>query len=241
MAIDPAKRIFVALDTPDLSRGLELARILKSRIAGMKIGKEFFTSHGPEGARKIVAEGMPVFLDLKFHDIPNTVAGAVRAAVSLKPFILNVHATGGRAMMEAARDAATEEAQSQGAERPLILGVTVLTSLDESDLKVIGFSNSPVDQVKRLANLAQESGLDGVVCSAAEVELLRAHCGQNFKLLTPGIRPRWAAIDDQKRAVTPSVALAKGSDFLVIGRPITNACDPAAAASLIERELGNES
>jgi len=240
MSIEPAKRIFVALDTNDLSRGLDLARMLKGKVGGIKIGKEFFTANGPAGAKKIVAEGLPVFIDLKFHDIPNTVAGAIRATISLKPFILNVHAVGGRAMMEAARTAASEESLFQGVERPLVLGVTVLTSLDEADLKDIGVNYPPGEQVKRLAELAQESGLDGVVCSAAEVEALRAHCGPDFKLLTPGIRPSWAAVGDQKRIVTPSVAISNGSDFLVIGRPITGADDPAAAATLIARELHNE-
>ncbi|HIN76634.1 MAG TPA: orotidine-5'-phosphate decarboxylase, partial [Rhodospirillales bacterium] len=155
----PAQHIFVALDTSDLMHALKLAQMLKGRIGGVKIGKEFFTSHGPTGTRMIADEGLPIFLDLKFHDIPNTVAGAVRASISLKPFILNVHAAGGRAMMESARDAAAEEANSQGVDRPLILGVTVLTSLDEADLKEIGLSSSTNDQVRRLASLAQESGL----------------------------------------------------------------------------------
>ena len=240
MSIEPAKRIFVALDTTDLCQGLDLVRMLKGRVGGIKIGKEFFTAHGPAGAKKIVMEGLPVFLDLKFHDIPNTVARAVRATISLNPFMLNVHAMGGRAMMEAARVAAKEESQFQGVKRPLILGVTVLTSLDETDLNDIGVHCSPVEQVKRLADLAQQSGLDGVVCSAAEVQVLRKHCGPDFKLVTPGIRPRWAIDGDQKRVVTPSVAISSGSDYLIIGRPITSAEDPAAAATLIASELYNE-
>ena len=240
MLDESAKRIFVALDTSDLPRAINLTRMLKGQVGGMKIGKEFFTAHGPAGVTKIVAEGLPVFLDLKFHDIPNTVAAAVRASISLKPFILNVHAVGGRAMMEAARVAALEESQSQGVQRPLLLGVTVLTSLDESDLKDIGFKYPLVEQSKRLAEQAQQSGLDGVVCSAAEIEVLRTHCGPEFKLLTPGIRPSWAAVGDQKRAFTPSVAISSGSDFLVIGRPITTADDPIVAANLIVSELRDE-
>ena len=232
-----AQHIFVALDTSDLTRALDLAKMLKGRIGGVKIGKEFFTAHGPAGTKMIADEGLPIFLDLKFHDIPNTVAGAVRASVSLKPHILNVHAAGGRAMMETARDAAAEEANSRGVDRPLILGVTVLTSLDQGDLKQIGLSSSTNDQVRRLASLAQESGLDGVVCSASEIELLRTHCGKEFKLLTPGIRPGWADIGDQKRVVSPLFALSQGADFLVIGRPITCSEDPVMAISRIEHEL----
>ena len=237
MTISPEQRIYVALDTTDLRRGLELARSLKGLGGGMKIGKEFYTALGPEGARQILAEGMPVFLDLKFHDIPNTVAGAVRAAMPMAPTILDIHAAGGRAMLEAARDAAAEEAERLGVHRPLVLAVTVLTSLDGDDLKDIGVGGESVDQVKRLASLAQESGMDGVVCSAAEIEPLRAECEPDFKLLTPGIRPTWAAAGDQKRVVTPADAVACGSDYLVIGRPITGADDPAEAARKIGDEL----
>ena len=240
MTTKPAQHIFVALDTSDLKHALKLAQMLKGRIGGVKIGKEFFTSHGPAGTRMIADEGLPIFLDLKFHDIPNTVAGAVRASISLKPFILNVHAAGGRAMMESARDAAAEEANSQGVDRPLILGVTVLTSLDQGDFKEIGLSSSTNDQVRRLASLAQESGLDGVVCSASEIESLRTHCGKEFKLLTPGIRPSWADVGDQKRVVSPLFALSQGADFLVIGRPITCSQDPVMAISRIEHELQHD-
>ena len=234
------QHIFVALDTRDLTHALDLAKMLKGRIRGVKIGKEFFTAHGPTGTKMIADEGLPIFLDLKFHDIPNTVAGAVRASVSLKPLMLNVHAAGGRAMMESARDAAAEEANSQGVDRPLILGVTVLTSLDEKNFEEIGLSSSTNDQVRRLATLAQESGLDGVVCSASEIELLRTHCGKEFKLLTPGIRPGWADTGDQKRVVSPLFALSKGADFLVIGRPITCSEDPVMAISRIEHELQHD-
>ena len=180
---------------------------------------------------------MPIFLDLKFHDIPNTVAGAVRAAIPLQPAILNVHAAGGRAMMAAARDASAAESQRLGVEKPLVFGVTVLTSLDSVDLADIGVCGHPVDQVKRMAALTQESGLDGVVCSANEVQPLRVQCGPAFKILTPGIRPSWAVAGDQKRVVTPVDAVALGSDYLVIGRPITGADDPAAAARRIGEEL----
>lgn len=238
--IDPIKRVFVALDTSDFNHGLKLAQTLKGKVGGIKIGKEFFTAYGPAGTKKIADTGLPLFLDLKFHDIPNTVAGAVRASISLNPFLLNVHATGGRAMLEAAKDAAAEEAQLRGIERPLILAVTVLTSLDETDFKEIGFNNSSDDQVRRLASLAQESGVDGVVCSAREIETIRVTCGKNFKILTPGIRPRWATNGDQKRVVSPFTALSKGADYLVVGRPITRSDDPIAAVRSLEIELNND-
>ena len=237
MTLKPEHRIFVALDTADLDLGLELARALKGLVGGMKIGKEFFTALGPEGVRKIQAAQMPIFMDLKFHDIPNTVAGAVRAAISLRPAVLNVHAAGGRTMMEAARDASAAESQRLGVKKPLVLAVTVLTSLDAHDLADIGVDGHPVDQVKRLAALTQESGLDGVVCSANEIGPLRDQCGPTFKLLTPGIRPAWAVSGDQKRVVTPADAVVRGSDYLVIGRPITGADDPAMAARRICEEL----
>ncbi len=239
MTLKSENRIFVALDTNNLDWALELARGLKGLVGGMKIGKEFFTSLGPEGVRRIREAQMPIFLDLKFHDIPNTVAGAVHAAIPLRPTILNVHAAGGRAMMEAARDSSAAESHRLGVQKPLILAVTVLTSLDAGDLADIGVGGRSVDQVKRLAALTQESGLDGVVCSANEIEPLRHQCGPTFKLLTPGIRPAWAAPGDQKRVVTPADAVMRGSDYLVIGRPITKADDPAEAARRIGMELIN--
>ena len=191
MSLAPSHRIFLPLDTPDLDRALNLARDLKGLVGGVKIGKEFFTALGPQGVERITAEGMPLFLDLKFHDIPNTVAGAVRAAIRLKPVIMNVHAGGGQAMMRAAAEAAAESAAELGCARPLVLGVTVLTSLDQADLTATGITAGTLDQVRRLAALTQASGLDGVVCSGAEIAALRADCGADFKLLVPGIRPDW--------------------------------------------------
>ena len=229
----PHQRTFVALDTTDLAHALRLAKALSGHVGGMKVGKEFFTACGPDGVRAVAGCGMPVFLDLKFHDIPNTVAGAVRAALPLQPMMLDVHASGGEAMMRAAAQAAEEA----GAERPLVLGITVLTSMDESDLQGVGVDSAVPDQVLRLATLAQYSGLDGVVCSAREVEDLREHLGKDFKLIVPGIRPKWAASDDQKRIVTPAVAIAIGADYLVIGRPITGAADPVEAADKIAAEI----
>tara|TARA_B100000315_G_scaffold168434_1_gene156948 strand:- start:8766 stop:9500 length:735 start_codon:yes stop_codon:yes gene_type:complete len=236
----PHKRIFIPLDTPDIDRALEIANSLNGLVGGVKIGKEFFTALGPAGVARVTELGMPLFADLKFHDIPNTVAGAVRSAVHLKPVILNVHAQGGRAMLEAACDAAAEEAAKIGVPVPLILGVTVLTSLDDDDLSDIGVADTTLDQVKRLAVLSQECGLDGVVCSAAEIEALREICGPDFKLLTPGIRPAWAAAGDQKRIVTPAEAIKRGADYLVIGRPIYGADDPAEAAKKIAAEIEEE-
>lgn len=231
------ERIFVALDTTDVVKAAALAKSLSDLVGGVKLGKEFFTATGPQGVAQVVAGGQPVFLDLKFHDIPNTVAGAICAAMKLRPFIVNVHAGGGATMMRAAAGAAKEAAEAEGCQRPLVLGVTVLTSLGEDDLHGVGVAGTTLDQVTRLATLAQESGLDGVVCSAKEVEALREVCGPHFKLVVPGIRPAWAWTDDQKRIMTPADAVSAGADYLVIGRPITEADDPAKAAQRIVDEI----
>ncbi len=233
---DPRDSVFAALDTPDLARAAALARALSGLVGGVKLGKEFFTAQGPDGVRA-VAGGERLFLDLKFHDIPNTVAGAVRAAVHLRPAMVNVHASGGRAMMQAAAEAAREAAEDAEVPRPLVLAVTVLTSLDDDDLATVGQDGPAGDQVLRLARLAEDSGLDGVVCSPREIAALRSACGPGFVLLVPGIRPAWAAAGDQKRIMTPAEARAAGADYLVIGRPITGADDPAAAARRIVDEL----
>ena len=225
--------VFCALDTTDLGRAEQLARSLKGSVGGAKIGMEFFNAHGPQGYRAVAAAGLPIFLDLKLHDIPNTVAGGIRAILPLKPAIVNVHAAGGAAMMRAAADAAREA----GSDRPLVIGVTMLTSLDASDLADTGVSGTPSDHVRRLAGLAASSGLDGVVCSAHEIEVLRRDLGKEFKLVVPGIRPAGSDIADQKRIMTPAEALALGADILVIGRPITGAGDPRAAAEEIGRFL----
>jgi orotidine-5'-phosphate decarboxylase len=187
---------------------------------------------GPNGVLAVAKLGMPIFLDLKFHDIPATVKGAVRAALPLKPFMLNVHAAGGAEMLRAAVDAAGD-----GPDRPLVLAVTMLTSLDDDDLKSIGVAASSEEQVLRLAQLAKDQGIDGVVCSAREVAVLRKVLGPDFKLVVPGIRPTWAAADDQKRIVTPTDAIVLGADYLVIGRPITATADPADVARRIADEL----
>ncbi len=233
MSVKLPRRVFAALDTTDAARAGALAQALAGQVGGLKLGKEFFTAFGPEGVRRITAVGLPVFLDLKWHDIPNTVAGAVRAALPLRLAMLNVHASGGPAMLRAAVAAAAGAKD----ERPLVIAVTVLTSLDDADLAAVGVNASAADQAVRLAVLAQGCGADGVVCSPREIRRLRAECGPAFRLVVPGIRPSWAAAGDQKRIMTPAEAFAEGADDLVIGRPITGASDPAEAARRIAEEI----
>ncbi len=226
--------IFVAIDTPDLGRAKDLAARLAGHVGGLKLGLEFFCAHGPEGVRAVAGgSGLPLFLDLKLHDIPNTVAGAVRSVLDLKPTLLTVHAGGGPAMLEAAATAAAEA----GAGRPRVVAVTVLTSLDADDLSAVGQQPDPAAQAERLAALARASGVDGVVCSPHEAAALRARLGPDAILVVPGVRPDWAAAQDQKRVMTPRQAAEAGADVLVIGRPITGADDPADAARRIAAEL----
>ncbi len=232
-----ANQVFCALDTPSLDIAIDWANRLKGTVGGMKLGLEFFGAQGPAGIRRVAETGMPIFLDLKFHDIPNTVAQAVTSVTPLAPFMMTIHAGGGQAMMRAAADAARETAAKAGVARPRILGVTVLTSLDQSDLSAAGVSASVEDQVVRLARLAQDSGLDGVVCSPKEIGAIRSACGQDLILLVPGIRPAGAAQGDQKRVMTPREAVDAGATYLVIGRPITEAPDPRAAAQEIANSL----
>jgi orotidine-5'-phosphate decarboxylase len=215
------KRIFVALDTPELERALELARAVREHAGGVKLGLEFFSAQGPAAVRQVADLGLPVFLDLKLHDIPNTVAKAVESLRRLKPAILTVHAAGGRAMLEAAKAAAPAETK--------VVAVTVLTSLDAADLAEAGVIGSPAEQVQRLTELAREAGVDGIVCSGAEVASARAAWRDGF-LVVPGVRPAGGDAGDQKRVVTPRQALDDGASVLVIGRPITAAPDPARAA-----------
>ena len=228
--------ILLALDTTDVTTAQQWAAAAGGAVGGLKIGKEFFTSHGPQGVRQAVGD-RPLFLDLKWHDIPNTVAGAVRASLALRPLIVNVHASGGPAMMKAAK-AAADGAAGQGLPRPLLIAVTVLTSMDEDDLAATGQLGPLAEQVLRLAKLTDDCGLDGVVCSPQEIALLRRQLRRDFKLIVPGIRPAWAASGDQKRVMTPAEALAAGADYLVIGRAITAAADPKGAADRILKELG---
>ena len=220
--------IFVAIDTADLGQALALADAVSGYAAGVKLGLEFFSAHGPDGVRRVTALGLPVFLDVKLHDIPNTVAKAVKALAPLEPAILTVHASGGRAMLQAAKAAAPAGTK--------VVGVTVLTSLDDSDLAAAGVHGSPADQVARLAALARESGIDGIVCSGAEVAQARASWPDGF-FVVPGVRPTGADAGDQKRIVTPRQALADGASALVIGRPITGASDPRRAIMDIAESL----
>jgi len=224
--------ILCAIDTPDSGAARRLVAAIGPFVGGIKLGLEFFTANGREAVR-LVAGAAPLFLDLKLHDIPNTVAGAVRAAAPLEPALLTVHCAGGTAMMTAAAEAA-----ASGVGRTKIIGVTVLTSLDDADLASVGQNGPALDQVRRLAGLARAAGLDGVVCSPHEVTALRRDCGQGFLLVVPGIRPATAArSDDQKRVMTPREALDAGADYLVIGRPITAAPDAAAACRAILAEI----
>lgn len=226
--------IIVALDYPDRAGAEALAAQLDPGLCRVKVGKELFTGAGPDVVRALVHRGFDVFLDLKFHDIPNTVAAAVSAAAELGVWMVNVHASGGPKMMEAARAAL----QSRGADAPLLIAVTVLTSMSDAELAAVGVDATADQQVLRLARLAQASGMDGVVCSAREAPMLRGALGPAFALVTPGIRPADAAADDQTRIATPAAALAGGSDYLVIGRPITRSADPLAALRAIVGELG---
>ncbi|MHA1567957.1 MAG: orotidine-5'-phosphate decarboxylase [Alphaproteobacteria bacterium] len=229
-------KIICAIDTGDLDQAVKLSERLKGEVGAVKLGLEFFVANGPGGVRAIAEHGHPIFLDLKFTDIPNTVAGAVHMASSCAPFMITVHTSGGAAMMRAAAAACLRTADT-GQQRPLVIGVTVLTSFDDSDIDAVGMRGPLTDQVSRLAALAQDCGLDGVVSSAKEIGTLRAQCGSDFKLVVPGIRPAWATANDQKRIVTPADAVGQGADYLVIGRPITRADDPVAAVRRIAAEM----
>lgn len=230
MAGDPdgARPVWVGLDTADPDRAEALARAVAPHVGGLKLGLEFFMANGPDGVRRIARAGLPIFLDMKLHDIPNTVAGALRALAPLAPAIVNVHAGGGLAMLRAARAACPPGTR--------LVAVTVLTSLDEADLANVGVFGNPAGQVQRLAALAREAGLDGVVCSAHEVAGLRAQWPGGL-FVVPGLRPAGADPGDQKRVMTPAEAMAAGAGVLVIGRPITAAPDPAAAARAIAASL----
>ncbi|MDQ3071564.1 MAG: orotidine-5'-phosphate decarboxylase [Acidobacteriota bacterium] len=231
-------RILVALDFPDAETALAMASRLRGAVGGFKVGKQLFTAEGPALVRALAAAGDRVFLDLKFHDIPNTVGGAIESAAALGVWMVNVHASGGRAMMTAAREAA-DRAAGQGAARPLVIAVTVLTSLDAEALGETGMPADPPGQVARLAALAHDAGLDGVVCSPREIEIARARGGKDFLIVTPGIRGTGDAKGDQQRTATPAGAIRAGADFLVIGRPITAARDPRAAAEAIGVEIAS--
>lgn len=225
-------RVVVALDFDSLTPCEQLLDQLDPSYCRVKIGKELFTAHGPTSVKAAQSRGFDVFLDLKFHDIPVTVAKAVRAAADLGVWMVNVHASGGARMLTSAAEALASETI-----RPLIIAVTVLTSMSEDELPQIGVAGTIDKQVLRLAGLAKEAGLDGVVCSAQEAEIMKARFGADFKLVTPGIRPESSPVDDQKRIVTPKEAVRLGSDYLVIGRPITKASDPASTCRAIAMSL----
>jgi orotidine-5'-phosphate decarboxylase len=225
--------VYVALDTPDLDHALALAAAVAPHVGGLKLGKEFLAAHGPQALSRFKPFGLPIFADTKFHDIPNTVAGAVRATTALGVHIVNVHASGGEAMMKAARDAAKEVDPATR-----VIAVTVLTSLSDADLAAVGQPTPARDQVLRLATLTRDCGLDGVVCSAHEIAPIRAALGDDFLLVVPGIRPAGSALGDQTRVMGPKEARDAGASILVIGRPITGASDPAEAARAIAISLG---
>lgn len=232
------ERIIAALDTADTRQAVRWVEQLTGAVGAFKVGLEFVHAAGPEGIRAVQAAGADrVFLDFKFSDIPNTVAGAVRSACSFNPWLINVHATAGAAAMRAARDAAVDAASRSGVPRPLVIAVTVLTSLDAPALRQTGVPGSVEEQVVRLALLARESGLDGVVASAHEIEAIRAACGREFLIVTPGIRPAGAATQDQARVATPGSAVRSGADYLVMGRALTAAEDPRAAAEAAAAEI----
>ncbi|MGD8587337.1 MAG: orotidine-5'-phosphate decarboxylase [Chromatiales bacterium] len=224
-------RVIVALDYPDETQALALVDQLDPAQCRLKVGKEMFTRYGPALVEKLAGRGFQIFLDLKFHDIPNTVAAACDAAADLGVWMINLHASGGRRMMEAAR-----ERLQQRKSPPLLVAVTILTSLTAEDIAEVGYTGGPVENVLRLAELARRSGMDGVVCSPREAAQLRAGMGRDFLLVTPGVRPRNTVADDQRRVMTPAEAISSGASYLVVGRPITAAADPLAALGDINLE-----
>ncbi|MEW6313590.1 MAG: orotidine-5'-phosphate decarboxylase [Pseudomonadota bacterium] len=223
-------RIIVALDYPTAEAALAFVERVDPALCRLKVGKELFTVAGPALVEAVVRRGFGVFLDLKFHDIPNTVAAACRAAANLGVWMVNVHALGGPVMLQAAREAVP-------AGGPKLIAVTLLTSMGEADLRALGITHTPQQMVSRLAGLAHAAGLDGVVCSAQEAAMLKRECGAAFCLVTPGIRPADANLDDQQRVMTPRAALQAGADYLVIGRPVTRAADPLAVLQAISHDI----
>ena len=228
-------KIIVALDFNSSSSAVEFVNNLDPKLCRLKIGKELFTATGPSLVETMIKKEFDVFLDLKFHDIPNTVANAVKVAADLGIWMLNVHISGGSTMMKSAKDAII----SRGGCKPILIGVTVLTSISSAELSEIGINNDLKDQVVQLAKLAYQSGLDGVVCSAEEAKLLRSSMPADFILVTPGIRREQDAVGDQKRVITPSQAIRNGSDYLVVGRPITQAASPSAALAAFNSEIAS--
>ncbi len=229
--------IYVSIDTTDVAKAQSLAKTLVGAVGGIKLGLEFFMAQGPQGIQQVATGGLPLFVDVKLHDIPNTVAGAMRGVVRLNSNIVTIHASGGSEMIKAAVDAAQDEAAKLGIKSPRVIAVTVLTSLDQSALDVMGVTRPVVDQVVSLAKMTLEAGADGVVCSPHEVAAIRSALGSKPFLVVPGIRPAGVDVGDQKRVMTPAQAMNAGADILVIGRPITQSPDPVAAAEAIFRDL----
>ena len=234
--MDSKKKIIVALDTIDISQALALTKLIPD-VGAFKLGLEYFCANGPEGINKISETGIKIFLDLKFHDIPNTVAGAIKASLNMEPYMMTVHLSGGYNMLHRTMEEVKEYCAKNSLKIPLILGVSVLTSIDDNDFTSLGLIGKVEDQVIRLAKLAKDADLDGMVCSAKELKRVKKKMGQNLILVTPGIRPAGGIMNDQKRITTPSQAISDGADFLVIGRPITEAIDPVQALNNISSEI----
>ena len=234
----PKNKLIVALDFDNLNAANQLITTLSDNVKWFKIGKQLFTATGPASVKLVRDANKEIFLDLKFHDIPNTVAGAVASATMIGANMINMHASGGFEMMHAAREAAEEKSTKLGIPKPTLLGVTVLTSIDEASLqRDFGTQRKLKDGVANLAELSQKAGLDGVVASPLEIELIRAGCGDDFLIVTPGVRPAQARSNDQRRIMTPTEAIAAGADYIVVGRPITASDDPCEAAGTILQEI----
>jgi len=230
------KKIIVALDTTDVDKALNLTKLIPD-VGAFKLGLEYFCANGPSGIKVIAQTGVNIFLDLKFHDIPNTVIGAIQASLNMQPYMMTVHLSGGFNMLKKSMDSIKSSYVKSSLKRPLILGVSVLTSIDNTDFDSLGLSGKVEDQVLRLGQLAISAGLDGLVCSAKELKILRREFGSNFILVTPGIRLKDGEINDQKRIVTPYQALTDGANYLVIGRPITASKDPKLALNNFIKEM----
>jgi len=234
--MDSQKKIIVALDTTDVDKALNLTKLIPD-VGAFKLGLEYFCANGPSGIKVIAQTGVNIFLDLKFHDIPNTVIGAIQASLNMQPYMMTVHLSGGFNMLKKSMDSIKSSYVKSSLKRPLILGVSVLTSIDNTDFDSLGLSGKVEDQVLRLGQLAISAGLDGLVCSAKELKILRRELGYNFILVTPGIRLKDGEINDQKRIVTPYQALTDGANYLVIGRPITASKDPKLALNNFIKEM----
>lgn len=230
------KKIIVAIDTIDTNEALKITKLIPD-VGAFKLGLEYFCANGPKGISKISETGVKIFLDLKFHDIPNTVAGAIRASLNLEPYMMTVHLSGGYNMLDRTMEEVKEYCSKKSLKRPLILGVSVLTSIDNNEFSSLGIKGKVEDQVVRLAKLAENSGLDGLVCSAKELKIVKREVGKNHILVTPGIRPAGGEVNDQKRILTPAQAIKDGANFLVIGRPITSVDDPQEALNNISLEI----